>query len=238
MADDNTTQCWLFDDLAKRQVVVRFDQERGSSDGGAVLLGAADRRLGLSEALAKCLRDDRVPERVVHEILDLSPAAGVRDCLRVPGRQRRGSAVVGPGAQASLGLLAPGRGGSGVPADAEPLREQGGSGGAVPDGRGAGGAGDRAPSPSSPRTGASGDDRPGSDGRPGSRRAAAGSVQRVLRRMVLPAAARLRGLRRRRRSVPGGGDPAAGELPGQEGLAGGSLAAAAAATQGLPQGPL
>ena len=71
MADDSTTQCWLFDDLAKRQVVVRFDQERSSSDGGAVLLGAADRRLGLSEALAKCLRDDRVPERVIHEILDL-----------------------------------------------------------------------------------------------------------------------------------------------------------------------
>lgn len=71
MRDDNTTQCWLFEDLAKRQVVVRFDQERGSSDGGAVLLAAADRRLGLSEALAGCIRDDRAPERVVHEILDL-----------------------------------------------------------------------------------------------------------------------------------------------------------------------
>ena len=71
MADDSTTQCWLFEDLAKRQVVVRFDQERGSSDGGAVLLGAADRRLGLSEALAACIRDDRAPERVVHEMLDL-----------------------------------------------------------------------------------------------------------------------------------------------------------------------
>jgi hypothetical protein len=71
LRDDNTTQCWLFEDLAKRPVVVRFDQERGSSDGGAVLLAAADRRLGLSDALAKCLRDDRAPERVVHEILDL-----------------------------------------------------------------------------------------------------------------------------------------------------------------------
>jgi len=71
LADDNTTQCWLFSDLAKRAVTVRFDQERGSSDGGAVLLGAADRRLGLSEALSGCLRDERDPQRVVHEIGDL-----------------------------------------------------------------------------------------------------------------------------------------------------------------------
>jgi len=71
LADDNTTQCWLFEDLAKRPVTVRFDQERGSSDGGAVLLAAADRRLGLSEALAGCVRDGRDPLRVVHEISDL-----------------------------------------------------------------------------------------------------------------------------------------------------------------------
>ena len=68
MPEDITTQCWLFEDLAKRAVTVRFDQERGSSDGGAVLLGVADRRLGLSEALASCIRDDRDRERVVHEI--------------------------------------------------------------------------------------------------------------------------------------------------------------------------
>lgn len=71
MRDDNTTQCWLFSDLSKRPVTVRFDQERGSSDGGAVLLSAADRRLGLSEALASCMRDGRDPLRVIHEICDL-----------------------------------------------------------------------------------------------------------------------------------------------------------------------
>ena len=62
MAYDNTTQCWLFEDLAKRPVTVQFGQERGSSDGGAVLLGAANRRLGLSDALARCIRDGRDPE--------------------------------------------------------------------------------------------------------------------------------------------------------------------------------
>jgi len=71
LRDDSTTQCWLFADLANRPVAVRFDQERGSSDGGAVLLGAADRRLGLTDALAGCVRDGRDPERVIHEISDL-----------------------------------------------------------------------------------------------------------------------------------------------------------------------
>lgn len=71
MGDDNTTQCWLFSDLSDRPVMVRLDQERVSSDGGAVLLGAADRRLGLSEALAGCIRDERDSLRVVHEIRDL-----------------------------------------------------------------------------------------------------------------------------------------------------------------------
>jgi len=71
LADDNTTQCWLFEGLAKRPVTVRFDQERGSSDGGAVLLAAADRRLGLNEALAGCIQDGRDSQRVVHEISDL-----------------------------------------------------------------------------------------------------------------------------------------------------------------------
>lgn len=71
MADDNTTQCLLFADLAKRPVTVCFDQERGSSDGGAVLLAAADRRLGLSATLAGCIRDGRDSLRVVHEISDL-----------------------------------------------------------------------------------------------------------------------------------------------------------------------
>jgi hypothetical protein len=71
LGDDNTTQCWLFEDLAKRLVAVRFDQARGSSDGGAVLLGAADRRLGLSETLAGCIQEGRDSQRVVHELSDL-----------------------------------------------------------------------------------------------------------------------------------------------------------------------
>ena len=71
MAVDDTTQCWLFGDLSQRPLTVRFDEERGSSDGGAVLLAAADRRLGLSAALAGGIRDGRDSRRVVHEISEL-----------------------------------------------------------------------------------------------------------------------------------------------------------------------
>jgi len=42
----------LFPDLYKRPVVLAFDQRQGSSDGGAVLLAAANRRYELIESMA------------------------------------------------------------------------------------------------------------------------------------------------------------------------------------------
>jgi Transposase DDE domain group 1 len=48
--------------------VAQFDQRQGSSDGGAILLQAADRQLGLSAALAACLRDERQGGKVKHTI--------------------------------------------------------------------------------------------------------------------------------------------------------------------------
>ncbi len=45
MTDDTTTQCVLFPELFKKAVVAVFDQERGSSDGGAILLKAIDEPL-------------------------------------------------------------------------------------------------------------------------------------------------------------------------------------------------
>jgi hypothetical protein len=52
-------------------VVAQFDEEHGSSDGGAVLLRAIDQRLGLTERLAGCLRDRRDPSKINHEIEEL-----------------------------------------------------------------------------------------------------------------------------------------------------------------------
>ena len=68
---DDSTQCWLFPGLFLRQVVATFDQERGSSDGGAILLKAADERLGLTRALVNCLSDVRDPDRVTHDLREL-----------------------------------------------------------------------------------------------------------------------------------------------------------------------
>jgi hypothetical protein len=69
--ENTTTQRFLFADAFPKPVVVEFDQRQGSSDGGAILLKAADRRLRLTNALAACLVDKRQAGKVEHEIEEL-----------------------------------------------------------------------------------------------------------------------------------------------------------------------
>ena len=45
--------------------------EHASSDGGAVLLKAVDRPVGVTATVARCLRDPRQPGKVQHEVLEL-----------------------------------------------------------------------------------------------------------------------------------------------------------------------
>jgi len=71
LTEDTTTQCLLFPELFRKPVYARFDQELGSSDGGAVLLRAADHRLGLTERLAGYLRDRRDASKIAHELGEL-----------------------------------------------------------------------------------------------------------------------------------------------------------------------
>ena len=71
MDDDNTRQSVLFSDLLGRPVVAQFDQQHASSDGGAILLQACDRRLGLSEALIGGIDDRRQWGKIRHAIADL-----------------------------------------------------------------------------------------------------------------------------------------------------------------------
>ncbi|HEX7013231.1 MAG TPA: IS1380 family transposase [Steroidobacteraceae bacterium] len=86
MRDDTTGQSVLFPELFGKKLVAKFDQRQGSSDGGAILLKAADERLGLSAALAGSLRDRRQPgkiEHTVHELLSqrlYAIACGYEDC--------------------------------------------------------------------------------------------------------------------------------------------------------------
>ena len=71
MSEHTTTPCVLFPGIFERPVVIQFDQPESSSDGGAILLKAADRRLGLTQALAACLEDDRQAGKVDHEVDEL-----------------------------------------------------------------------------------------------------------------------------------------------------------------------
>jgi hypothetical protein len=66
-----TTACVSFQGLFPKPILARFDQPRGSSDGGGILLRAADRWLGLSERLSDCLEDSRQSSKVVHELGEL-----------------------------------------------------------------------------------------------------------------------------------------------------------------------
>lgn len=85
MSHRSTTQC-VFPGLFSKPVVARFDVDHGSSDGGAILLRAADRRLDLLAGLADCVADQRAPEKVVHDVPDLlgqriyALACGYADC--------------------------------------------------------------------------------------------------------------------------------------------------------------
>ena len=71
MSDDNTTQCLLFPGIFRKPVVAQFSQRDGSSDGGALLLKAADGSLGLVDDLTTCLQDRRQAGKVDHSLHEL-----------------------------------------------------------------------------------------------------------------------------------------------------------------------
>ena len=62
-----------FGRLGRRVVEGRFDGGRMTSDGGVMLLGQVDRKLGLMDAAARCIADPRSALLITH---------GVRDMLR------------------------------------------------------------------------------------------------------------------------------------------------------------
>jgi hypothetical protein len=54
-----------------KSVVARFDGGRLSSEGGLLALREVERRLGLADRLAGCLKDPRMPEKVVHRLAEI-----------------------------------------------------------------------------------------------------------------------------------------------------------------------
>lgn len=86
MTNSTTRHSVLFPDLFDRPLIATFDQEHSSSDGGAILLKATDKRVGLTETLAACLRDERQAGKIDHETIELfrqrvyGIACGYADC--------------------------------------------------------------------------------------------------------------------------------------------------------------
>jgi len=71
VSDNSTTECLLFAEIFSKPVVVQFDQRQGSSDGGAILLKAAERGYGLIGGLAGCLEDKRQAGKIEHSLREL-----------------------------------------------------------------------------------------------------------------------------------------------------------------------
>ena len=71
VSDASTPDSVRFDALFPKPVLALFDQPDSSNDAGAVLLRAADERLGLTRALADALVERRSPERVQHTLHDV-----------------------------------------------------------------------------------------------------------------------------------------------------------------------
>src|SRR6266545_2596287 len=68
---EKITQRLIFPELFAKPIHYQFDEPHSSSDGGALLLKAADQKLQLSSALAACLIDDRQAAKVKHSLSDL-----------------------------------------------------------------------------------------------------------------------------------------------------------------------
>lgn len=60
-----------FPAIARKKITAAFDGGRITSDGGVMLLAAAERRLGLADRLAAVICDPRDPARVTHGMADI-----------------------------------------------------------------------------------------------------------------------------------------------------------------------
>ena len=70
MPDDTATP-FLFPAVGRKKVTAAFDGGRITSDGGVMLLAAAERRLGVADRLAGLIADYRNPLFVTHGVADI-----------------------------------------------------------------------------------------------------------------------------------------------------------------------
>ena len=68
---DDTALPFMFPAVGRKKVTAAFDGGRITSDGGVMLLAAAERRLGIADRLASLVADPRNPLFVTHSIADI-----------------------------------------------------------------------------------------------------------------------------------------------------------------------
>jgi hypothetical protein len=68
---DDTIEPFGFPAVGRKKVTAAFDGGRITSDGGVMLLAAAERRLGVADRLAALIADPRNPLLVTHSVADI-----------------------------------------------------------------------------------------------------------------------------------------------------------------------
>src|ERR1700712_3223923 len=66
--EDDSRLPFSFPAIHRRKVTAAFDGGKLTSDGGVLLLGQAERQLGIAGRLAGCIADSRDQGRVIHSL--------------------------------------------------------------------------------------------------------------------------------------------------------------------------
>ena len=69
--DNHTIETFGFPATGRKKVTAAFDGGRLTSDGGVMLLAAAERRIGLARKLAGLIADPRNPRFITHSVADI-----------------------------------------------------------------------------------------------------------------------------------------------------------------------
>jgi hypothetical protein len=72
--NDDSQGSFPFPAVARKKITAAFDGGRMTSDGGVMLLAAAEAKLGLAERLAAKIADPRDPDRIVHKVSSILKA--------------------------------------------------------------------------------------------------------------------------------------------------------------------
>jgi hypothetical protein len=68
---DDTIEAFGFPAVSRKKVTAAFDGGRLTSDGGVMLLAAAERRMQIAERLAALIADPRNPLQITHRVADI-----------------------------------------------------------------------------------------------------------------------------------------------------------------------